>query len=298
MTPSRGQSSTVRSNTQVNDGHENDCPDDLMLISEIRSEKPPKPSKLVEIEMHSADTKHFNRLQQKVFLAELDQMCSPLNRSLDHLGQTFSCSKCDPRMLHLARVPIEANIELRDCIQFIAPDVFNHGRFEYNLLFSGLFQYLPLNKMKQDAHQRTTKLINKVNIHNGAVAKLATLRLQQLYSRHDVAWVTRYDDTQPLVYLPLHCVVKPNSCSTQARICIAPNVLYQTKMGPISYNSALKDISSSQPRFYRFLLQHQNALEFAVADISQMFNRCHFTYSSSLLNITLPQKGKFSDGCS
>ena len=146
--------------------------------------------------------------------------------------------------------------------------------------------------MKHDAHQRTTKLINKVNLHNGAVAKLATLRLQQLYSRNDVAWVTKYDDTQPLVYLPLHCVVKPSSSSTQARICIAPNVMYQTKLGPISYNSALKDISSSQPRFYRFLLQHQNALEYAVADVSQMFNRCYFTYESSLLNITLAMKSR------
>ena len=269
-----------------------DHKDDLMLISEIRNEQPPKGSKLVEIEMADADTKHFHKLQQKVFLAELDQMCSPLSRSLDHLGQTFSCSRCDPRMLHLSRVPIEANIELRDCIQYLPPDVFRHGRFEYNLLFSGMLQYLPLDKMREDAYQRTKKLVNKINIHNAAVAKLASLRLQQLYSRNDVSWVTRYDETQKLVYLPLHCVVKPSSCSTQARVCIAPNVFYNTQMGPVSYNSALKDISSSQPRFYRFLLQHQNALAFAVADISQQFNRCHFSYPSSLLNITLAMKSR------
>ena len=63
-------------------------------------------------------------------------------------------------------------------------------------------------------------------------------------------------------------------------------------MGEISYNSALKDISSNQPRFYRFLLQHQNSLSYAVADISQQFNRCHFTYESSLLNITLALKSR------
>lgn len=288
----------MRSVTEVTNDHDQDDlreshQDGLMLISEIRNDQPPKPSKLVEIEMQqNADTKHFRKMQQKVFLSEIDQMCTPLNRSLDHLGQTFSCSKCDPRMLHLSRIPIEANIELRDCIQFVPPDVFKPGRFEYSLLFSGLFQYLPLSKMKEDAYQRTKKLVAKINIHNGAVAKLATLRLQQLYSRNDVSWVTKYDESQKLVYLPLHCVIKPSSCSTQARVCIAPNVLYPTQMGPVSYNSALKNISSSQPRFYRFLLQHQSALAFAVADISQQFNRCHFTYSSSLLNITLAMKSR------
>ena len=134
----------MRSVTEVTDDHDQDDSrdshqDGLMLISEIRNDQPPKPSKLVEIEMQqNADTKHFRKLQQKVFLSEIDQMCTPLNRSLDHLGQTFSCSKCDPRMLHLSRIPIEANIELRDCIQFVPPDVFKPGRFEYNLLFSGL----------------------------------------------------------------------------------------------------------------------------------------------------------------
>ena len=171
-----------------------------MMITHIRGQHPSNTSKLVEIEKQNEDTKRFHRLQQKAFLAELDQMCSPLNRSLDHLGQTFSCSKCDPRMSLLARVPVEANIELRGCINFIKPDVFNHGRFEYKLLFSGLSKYLPLGQMRDDAFQRTKKLISKVNIHNGAVAKLATLRLQQLYSRHDVAWVTPFDETQPLVY--------------------------------------------------------------------------------------------------
>ena len=40
------------------------------------------------------------------------------------------------------------------------------------------------------------------------------------------------------------------------------------------------------------MLQHQNALSYAVADISQQFNRCHFSYESSLLNITLALKSK------
>ena len=278
----------MRSNSQVTDGHKSD----VMLISDIRNEQSTRGSKLVEIEMTDDATKHFHKLQQKVFLAELDQMCSPLSRSLDHLGQTFACSKCDPRMSHLSKIPIEANIELRDCIRFLPPDAFHHGRFEYNLLFSGMFQYLPLEKMKNDAYHRTKKLVHKVNLHNAAVAKLASLRLQQLYSRSDVAWVTPYDETQSMVFLPLHCVVKPSSCSTQARICIAPNVSYNTPVGPVSYNSALKNISSSQPRFYRFLLQHQTALAFAVADVSQQFNRCHFSRPSSLLNVTLAMRSR------
>ena len=146
--------------------------------------------------------------------------------------------------------------------------------------------------MKNDAYHRTKKLVHKVNLHNAAVAKLASLRLQQLYSRSDVAWVTPYDETQSMVFLPLHCVVKPSSSSTQARICIAPNVSYNTPVGPVSYNSALKNISSSQPRFYRFLLQHQTALAFAVADVSQQFNRCHFSRPSSLLNVTLAMRSR------
>ena len=282
----------VRSESQVKNDHD-DCKEDLMMITHIRGKHPSDTSKLVEIERENEDTKRFHRLQQQAFLAELDQMCSPLHRSLDHLGQTFSCSKCDPRMALLARVPVEANLELRGHINFVKPDAFNHGRFEYQLLFSGLSKYLPLDRMRDDAFQRTRKLISKVNVHNGAVAKLATLRLQQLYSRQAVAWVTPFDQTQPLVYLPLHCVVKTaSSCSTQARICIAPNVQYNTEVGSISYNSSLKSISSTQPRFYRFLLQHQTALCFAVADISQQFNRCHFTYNSSLQNITLCLKSK------
>ena len=264
----------------------------MMLITEIRREKCLKGQDTIEIEYSDESTKHFQKMQQKIFLAELDQMCSPLSRSLDHLGLTFSCSKCDPRMLHLSKVPVEANIELRDCITFSPPDIFNHGKFVYNLLFSGLIEALPVQKMKEDAYNRTKKLVSRINVNNGAVAKLASMRLQQLYSRNNVAWVNEFDKTHKLIYLPLHCVVKPSSSSTQARVCVAPNVLYHTPMGQVSYNSALKNISSTQPRFYRFLLQHQTALTYAVCDISQQFNRCHFSYSSSLLNITLAMRSR------
>ena len=83
--------------------------DDMLMIGAIRHGKQKQGSKLVEESVFNSDEESFRKEQQRIFLAELDQMCSPINRSLDHLGQTFSCSKCDPRMQHLYKIPIDSH---------------------------------------------------------------------------------------------------------------------------------------------------------------------------------------------
>ena len=267
--------------------------DDSLKIMEIRKGSNFQGEKrLIEIEGKKASEQHLYKLQQKIFLAELDQMSCPLKVSLDHLGQSFSCSNCDERMAHLKRVPIQANLELRENINFMPPDAFNDGHFVFNLLKTGFFDHLPAERMRDDAHCRTIKLISKINIHNAAIAQLASLKLQQLFSRNGASWATPFDLKRRHLVLPLHCVVRPTSDSSPARVCIAPNVQYHTTLGTISYNSALHSVSSTQPRFYRFLLQHQHSLTFATADVSNQFNSLVYTYDSTLDNITFAMKSR------
>ena len=107
--------------------------DDSLKIMEIRKGNNfQREKRLIEIEGKRASEQHFYKLQQKIFLAELDQMSCPLKVSLDHLGQSFSCSNCDERMAHLKRVPIQANLELRENITFMPPDAFTDGHFVFN----------------------------------------------------------------------------------------------------------------------------------------------------------------------
>ena len=282
--------------TQKNVNYENVDYKDDVNIQILRSSGGQNYTKtkrgMVEIENANRNSREIQQMQQKTVLAELDQIMVPISQSLDHMGSRFGCASCDPRMSHLMKVPISSNLDLAKNVVFIPPSPFSEGHFQYTLLFSGLVDALPAERMRADAHHRTKKLINRINVYNAAAAKLASIKLQSLYSRQSVSFATKYDLGQRHFLLPVHCVVRPSSNSHEVRVCETPNTMYDTDYGQVSFNKALQPISSTQPKFYRFLLQHILNIEFSVCDISQQFNRVRYSYESSLCYMTLAMKSR------
>ena len=194
---------------------------------------------MIEIETADRNSREIQHMRQKTVLAELDQIIVPISQSLDHMGSRFGCASCDPRMSHLIKVPISSNLDLAKNVVFIPSTPFSEGHFQYTLLFSGLVDALPAERMKADAHHRTKKLINRINVFNAAAAKLASIKLQSLYSRQSVSFATQYDLRQRHFLLPVHCVVRPSSHSHEVRVCETPNTMYDTDYGQHPWSETL-----------------------------------------------------------
>ena len=294
-TPSGTSPSQQQQKVQVpsNNGDQED--DDCVRIQLIRNEDMfihQTKHKIIETELSKDADKYSHMVQQKMLLNEIDQMVSGVSTSLDHLGGRFACESCDGRMIHLKKVNLTSNLELIDRVKFIPATPFSEGHFEFDLIFSGLVDALPEQQMKSDALNRTRKLIKKVNIGNAAAAKLASLKVQQIHSRNGIAFATPFDLRQRNFFLPLHCVIRPGNTSTEIRTCQTPNTLYNTKYGQISYNKCLQPLSTSQPRFYRFLLQRMFSIDCTVTDVAGQFNRVRYSYNSTLCCMSYALKSR------
>ena len=155
-------------------------------------------------------------------MAERIQATAPLTQNLDINGRE-GCIGCDPRVVYLRKHNIYSSPDLFKSVQYKPKTAFSEAHFEYELLTTGALSSLPKEKMRIDAYHRTFRLLTRLNRSNAASACLATIKLQELYSRNGVAFLTPFDHQNDIYYLPIHAVIRLDSSSTTIRVCESPN---------------------------------------------------------------------------
>ena len=238
--------------------------------------------KQVSIETHPEDYVRMMSLQYKAVMAEICLMTSDNN--IDHdVGKT-GCSQCDKRMSVLQHLSVSNAVKLRDNITYVKATIFEQGFFLFNFLTNGMFYQLPTDKMQKDAFNRTDKLLQRLNRTTAACAKECSYKLRELWARRGLVFLTKQDLLQRTIFHPLHCVLKGSSASHSCRMTIAPNSIYKTKYGEISFNDSLQDVKMKQPSLFRFALSHLLSYNCGIGDLTLMFSSVHLTYESSLAN--------------
>ena len=119
-----------------------------------------------------------------------------------------------------------------------------------------------------------------------AAARLATIKLQELYSRQGVAFLTPFDFQNDIYYLPTQAVVRLDSSSTTIRVCESPNSQYSTKYGLLSLNNCLQQLNNTNPRMILFPLSNLLMICNLKADVANMYGSIGYDYLSSLYFVT------------
>ena len=82
-------------------------------------------------------------LDYNLYMAEAVQLTASPQKSLDITLETSSCFRCDPRLKPMLATPIQANIQLKEHIQFVPPNPFHKGYFCYSRMWNGKHKFLP-----------------------------------------------------------------------------------------------------------------------------------------------------------
>ena len=239
----------------------------------------------ISFQVESDNLRLINAVMHKVYLAELVQSTAPLTQNLDLNGKE-GCVICDPRVLYLRKNQIYSNPDLFKAVSYKPKTAFHGAHFEYKLLTTGAMSSLPKEKMRLDAYNRTFRLLTRLNRSNAAAARLATIKLQELYSRQGVAFLTPFDFQNDIYYLPIHAVVRLDSISTTIRVCESPNSQYNTKYGLLSLNNCLQQLNNTNPRMILFPLSNLLMICNLKADVQNMYGSIAYDYLSSLYFVT------------
>ena len=267
-------------------GPDEDCPLHLQSITKVdKGVNHPVGRGLISFQVESDNLRLINAVMHKVYLAEIVQCAAPLTQNLDLSGKE-GCTACDPRALYLRKHQVYANPDLFKAVTYKPKTAFDGAHFEYRLLTTGAMPSLPKEKMQLDAYHRTFRLLSKLNRSNAAAARLASIKLQELYSRNGVAFLTPYDFQNDIYYLPIHAVVRLDSSSTTIRVCESPASQYHTKYGLLSFNNCLQQLCNTNPRMLLFPLSNLLMISSLKADIQNMYGSIAFDYLSSLYFVT------------
>ena len=267
-------------------GQDNDCSHHLQSITKVdKGVNPPVGKGLISFQVESDNLRLISAVMHRVYMAEMVQCAAPLTQNLDLSGKE-GCTACDPRAVYLRKHQVYANPDLFKAVTYRPKTAFDDAHFEYRLLTTGAMPALPKEKMQLDAYHRTFRLLTKLNRSNAAAARLASIKLQELYSRNGVAFLTAFDFQHPIYYLPIHAVVRLDSSSTTIRVCESPASQYQTKYGLLSFNNCLQQLCNSNPRMIKFPLSNLLMITSLKSDISNMYGSIAFDYLSSLYFVT------------
>ena len=254
--------------------------DGLSCLPEDKSKLSAKGGgQLILFQSHTPALMRQLELDYNLYMAEAVQLTASPQKCLDITLETSSCFRCDPRLKPMLTTPIQANIQLKEHIQFVPPNPFHKGYFCYSRMWNGKHKFLPSGE--KEAKIRTQKLLNKLNKKGDAVPREATYRLQNLFAEKGITWATNFDLSQKNTYLGLLGVLKHGS-STSVRFCVSPNHKFQTEIGLLSFNNCIRALTVNQPRMYRFQIEKMFSSLTTLSDITQQFPSIHFDYSTSL----------------